>query len=76
MTDLATLPDDEIHERYRTLYGQVQRAGCTREVVLALDAVNDEIARREEIKPSPIICTLEHSDEETDDQPPGPEWGA
>ncbi len=76
MTDLASLTDDEIHDRYGTLYAQVQQAGCPRDVVLAFDAVSDELDRREELKPSPVICSLEYSDEEMDDQPPGPEWGA
>ncbi len=76
MTDLAPLTDEEIHQQYGTLYAQVQQAGCPRGVVLAFDAVSDELDRREEIRPSTVICSLEHSDEETDDQPPGPEWGA
>ena len=40
------------------------------------DDRGDELDRREELKPSPVICSLEYSDEEMDDQPPGPEWGA
>ncbi|UKJ63954.1 hypothetical protein H1Q78_00160 [Cellulosimicrobium cellulans] len=76
MTDLATLTDDEIRNRYGVLYARVQQAGCPRDVVLAFDAVSDELGRRQEIRPSPIVCSVEYSDEETDDQPPGPEWGA
>jgi hypothetical protein len=76
MTDLATLNYDELREQYGALYREVQQAGCPRDVVLAFDAVSDELDRREETRPSPVVCTLEYSDEEIDDQPPGPEWGA
>jgi len=44
--DLTTLTDDELQALRHALYAQVQEPGCSRDVVLAFDAVTDEHQRR------------------------------
>ncbi|MFE6228940.1 hypothetical protein [Cellulosimicrobium sp. NPDC057862] len=44
--DLAALPDDELHSRWREHYAKVQEPGCPRAIVLAFDALTDERDRR------------------------------
>lgn len=77
-SDLSTLSDTELRARWLTLHDQVEQAGCPRDVVLAYNAVDDELFAR--IDTEPPVCSLPmpegHSFEDVWEQRPGPEWGA
>lgn len=77
--ELKTLSMEQLRDQWRELYSEVQKPSCPREIVLAFDAVTDEMdLRPDRFGGSAIYCMGPDDEPEGAywDQPPGSEWGA